>query len=376
LNRDYLLGKDEAANGPPLADSTLSGEYEAPLLELAAALSSGKQINHLGPISTAQKEAAPTLARLSFPKPDRSNLPALDQYAHYVHQGCHAVAGYTEASRGCLHTCTHCPVVPVYDGRFFIVPAQTVMSDIRQQVTAGAKHITFGDPDFLNGPGHALKIAQSLHKEFPDLTFDFTTKVEHIIEKADLFPKLSQLGAAFVVSAFESVSDQVLERLEKGHTAAEMDRALTILAEANLPVQPTWVAFTPWTTLKDYLAMLEWIRTRKLIQHISAVQLSIRLLIPPNSALLKQPDIRDWLGPLDAANFTYCWEHTDPRMDQLQGQIAQIAETAGNDNPNPYRTFAQIEQAAYALAGKTTPQWEQPTIPDLPPPRLTEDWFC
>jgi radical SAM superfamily enzyme YgiQ (UPF0313 family) len=374
LNRDYLLGQDSVVNGRPLADSVLSGEYEEPLLELAAAVLSGQPVNHLPGVSTATSEAAPTLSRLPFPKPDRSNLPPLDKYAHYVERGYHSVAGYTEASRGCLHTCTHCPVVPVYDGRFFIVPAETVLADIRQQVAAGARHVTFGDPDFLNGPGHALKIVRALHREFPHVTFDFTTKVEHILEKADILPELRQLGAAFVVSAFESVSNLVLERLQKGHTAAQMDQALEILNRAELPVQPTWVAFTPWTKLGDYLAMLDWIRAQGLIQHVPAVQLSIRLLVPPNSALLKQPDTKEWLGPLDAANFTYCWAHPDRRMDQLQRQVARIAETAGNDNP--YSAFAQIEQAAYTSAGKPVPQWERPTIPDLPPPRLTEDWFC
>jgi radical SAM superfamily enzyme YgiQ (UPF0313 family) len=226
----------------------------------------------------------------------------------------------------------------------------------------------------LNGPGHALKIVRALHREFPHVTFDFTTKVEHILEKADILPELRQLGAAFIVSAFESVSDLVLERLQKGHTTADMDQALGILSRAEIPVQPTWVAFTPWTKLDDYLAMLDWIRAQGLIQHVPTVQLSIRLLVPPNSALLKQPDTKEWLRPLDAANFTYCWAHPDPRMDRLQSQVARIAEKTGNDNP--YSGFAQIEQAAYTLAGKPVPQWERPTIPDLPPPRLTEDWFC
>lgn len=374
LNREYLLGQDSTANGRPLADSVLSGEYEQPLVELASAVLSEKPTTNLPDISTEGFEALPTLTRLPFPKPNRAKLPTLDNYAHYVHRGYHSVAGYTEASRGCLHTCTHCPVVPVYDGRFFIVPTETVLADIRQQVAAGASHITFGDPDFLNGPGHVLKVVRTLHQEYPHVTFDFTTKVEHILEKAELLPELRRNGAAFVVSAFESVSDRVLERLKKGHTTADMDQALAILAKAELPVQPTWVAFTPWTTLDDYLAMLEWVRTRGLIQHVPAVQFSIRLLVPPHSALLEQPDTKNWLGPLDAANFTYCWEHPDPRMDQLQNRIAQIAETAGNDNP--YATFAKIERSAYEFAGKPAPQWQRPAIPDLSPPRLTEDWFC
>ncbi len=166
-----------------------------------------------------------------------------------------------EASRGCLHTCQHCPVVPVYNGRFFIIPLETVLADIRQQVAAGAKHITFGDPDFLNGPGHALKISRALHAEFPQLTFDFTTKVEHILQHRDLFPEFKQNGATFVVSAFEATSEAILARLNKGHTVAEMETAVAILRDAGLAVQPTWMPFTPWTSLQDYLDLLSWIRT-------------------------------------------------------------------------------------------------------------------
>ncbi len=126
--------------------------------------------------------------------PRRESLPDLGKYARYMDNGTAYPAGYVEASRGCLHTCRHCPVVPIYNGRFFIVPVETVLADIRQQVMAGAQHITFGDPDFLNGPGHARKLAQALHAEFPGLSFDFTTKVEHILAHGDLLAELADLG--------------------------------------------------------------------------------------------------------------------------------------------------------------------------------------
>jgi len=93
--------------------------------------------------------------------------------------------GFAEGSRGCKHWCRHCPVVPVYQGKFRIVQASVVLADIRSQVAMGAEHISFGDPDFLNGPTHALKLARALHAEFPDLTFDATIKVQHLIEQMD-----------------------------------------------------------------------------------------------------------------------------------------------------------------------------------------------
>lgn len=372
MNRGYLLGGNGESR--PVADSVLAGETEPTLVALAQAVLQGEDPASVPGVTTSHRQADPILNRLVFPLPRRESLPELDQYARYMDNGTAYPAGYVEASRGCLHTCRHCPVVPIYNGRFFIVPVETVLADIRQQVAAGAQHITFGDPDFLNGPGHARKLAQSLHTEFPGLSFDFTTKVEHILAHGDLLAELATLGAAFVISAFESPSNHVLARLEKGHTAADMDQALVILDRAGLAVQPTLVAFTPWTTLDDYLDLLTWIRTRNLIAHVPGVQLSVRLLIPPGSALLDQPDTATWIGALDAANFTHAWRHPDPRMDDLHAQVSALAESAGDEDV--YTTFRRIEQAAYGLAGRTPPSWEPPAPLPKPPPRLTEDWFC
>lgn len=367
LNAGVLLA------GP--ADSVIAGEYELPLLELARALQAGRDPASVAGVSTVSTRSTPHLARLRFPIPERSTLLPLERYAHYVHNGRDALAGYVEASRGCLHTCLHCPVVPTYGGRFFVVPAETVLADIRQQVASGAAHITFGDPDFLNGPGHALKVARGLHREFPEVTFDFTTKVEHILERRHLFPEFAGLGCTFVVTAVESVSDLVLRRLEKGHTPADIDEALRILDAARVSMQPTLLAFTPWTTLDDYLAQIEFIRERGLLHHIPPIQLAIRLLVPPGSALLSGPDTREWLGELDPEAFTYRWTHPDSRMDRLYERVSARVELAETSGESPLQTFEAIRSLAYAAAGRSISS--NPFAPLRPaPPRLTENWFC
>lgn len=380
LNSDYLLGLHNGTgqgNGSrPLADSVIAGEYESPLQQWAEALAQGSAAKAVAGVTTAAVQRDTHLERLTFPVPDRKDLPPLGQYAHYMSNGSAVEAGYVEASRGCLHTCRHCPVTPVYGGRFFVTPPETVLADVRQQVEAGARHITFGDPDFLNGPGHALRVTQALHEAFPGLTFDFTTKVEHILERRDLFSTFRAYGASFVVSAFESTSDRILERLQKGHTVADMEEALTIMRRAGIHLQPTWMPFTPWTTMEDYLHMLQWIRANGLIAHVPAVQLSIRMLVPPRSALLDHADVDEWLGPLDHENFTYRWRHPDPRMDRLQADVAQLVEAqSGNDAA---AVFTAVERLAYDAAGRSAPTElaMAAQVLDTPPPRLTEDWFC
>src|SRR6266536_2041574 len=219
LNADYLLEH--------CGDSAIGGEYEAALVALVESLEAG----YSGPLEGVQQRrhaAGPVLQRLPFAVPSRGALPGLKKYAHLDKGGSKELVGYVEASRGCLHLCLHCPIPPVYGGRFFVVPQDIVLDDIRRLARDGATHITFGDPDFLNGPGHSLAIVRAMHGELPSMTFDFTAKVEHILELAGMFPELNRLGCVFMVSAVESLSDTVLANLEKGHTRADVTRALQI----------------------------------------------------------------------------------------------------------------------------------------------------
>lgn len=361
LNADYLLAGR--------VDSVLGGEYEAPLLDLAGRLARDGAAHQAAP--------APHLARLPFAVPARATLPALRRYAGFQRGDTVVPAGYVEASRGCLHTCLHCPLTPVYGERFFVVPREVVLADIAAQVAAGARHITFGDPDFLNGPGHVLRIARELHARWPDLTFDATIKIEHILEQRALFPELAALGCAFVVSAVESLSDEVLRRLDKGHTRADVAEALDILDAAGIPMRPSLLPFTPWTTLDDYLDLLDFFERRELLDHVDPVHFSIRLLVPPGSALLGRPDTAAWLGPLDQANFTYRWAHPDPRLDELQRQVAAVVERGERDGADPAATFHDIKALAYAAAGRIPPASRGGVLTARRAvPRLTESWFC
>src|SRR5205814_9434954 len=236
-------------------------------------------------------------------------------------EGSPHLVGYVEASRGCKHGCRHCPIPPDYDRRFFVVPREVVLADVRQQVAAGAAHVTFGDPDFLNGPRHALAVARALHAEFPALTFDFTAKIEHLLDQRAHLGGLAALGALFVVSAAESLDDAVLTLLDKGHTRADIEEALAVTRAAGLSLRPTWLAFTPWTTLDSYRAWLDFLADEDLVDATDPVQYGLRLLVPPGSWLLDHPALRGHLGPLMPDAFHYAWTHPDPRMDALQSEI-------------------------------------------------------
>ena len=356
LNAEHLL-----AHG---ADSVMSGEVEGPLVELAQRLEAGR---------APERARPPHLARTALPVPSRAALPKLKKYSKLEHGTEVRLAGYVEASRGCKHLCRHCPIPPVYGGRFFVVPVDVVLADVGQLVAAGATHITFGDPDFLNGPKHALAVARALHAQFPAVTFDVTAKVEHLLVLRQDLPELAALGCLFIVSAVESLSDTVLTHLAKGHTGADVRAALAATREAGIALRPTWVAFTPWTTIEDYRAMLDFVGSEELVHHVDPVQFSVRLLIPPGSLLLETEALRPHLGPLVADAFHYHWTHPDPRMDALHAEVSALVAEAAGRQEDPAVTFAAIE--ALAAEGRSAPL--RPGLPaNARPPRLTESWFC
>ncbi len=365
LNSEYLL-----QNG---ADSCIGGEYEAPLVELVESLESESN-DRIGAVARSDSAAKPHLERLSFAVPARDALPILDNYAKLEENGNCRTAGYVEASRGCLHLCTHCPIPPVYEGRFFILPQDVVLEDIRQQVRAGATHITFGDPDFLNGPNHSIAVVRAMHEEFPTLTFDFTAKIEHLLHRGEHLPEFADAGCLFIITAVESLSNTVLEILDKRHTRADVESALGVCRDAGIPLRPTWVAFTPWTTLEDYCEVLHFVEANSLIDHIDPVQFAVRLLIPPGSWLADHPRTLPYRGELDEAAFTYRWQHPDPAMDALHKEVLQLVERDSQSGMDPASTFFRVLELAHGRNPSDA-------VGSLPPDRnrtarLTETWFC
>jgi len=348
--------------------TVLGPEFEDDLADLATSLESG---------STAAPASRSggwlNDRRVVFVQPDRSDLPALSRYATLQVGDTRKIVGYTEATRGCKHRCRHCPIVPVYDGRFRAVPQEVVSADIRAQIAAGAQHITFGDPDFFNGPTHAISLVEALARQHPGVSYDVTIKVEHLRRHATLLPRLVETGCAFVTSAVESLDDRVLAKLEKGHTRADFEAVVAHCASIGLPLSPTFVAFTPWTTLDSYREMLEAIDRLDLVAAVSPIQYAIRLLVPQGSRMLELDDVRARISHFDPRSLTCIWRHDDPRVDTLQQQIEQLV---GQRLTAPRgEMFARARELAYAAADLTPPS-QPPLVARAAVPYLNEPWYC
>jgi radical SAM superfamily enzyme YgiQ (UPF0313 family) len=366
-------------------ETIIGGEFEAALADRIGQLAnkslkqgSGNGSSSIAASASETRTPPISIQRLTFIPPDRHDLPPLRQYAHLLMpEGGFRVAGYTEASRGCKHLCRHCPIVPVYNGVFRVVQQEVVLADIRQQVEAGAEHVTFGDPDFFNGPAHALAIVEAMHRDFPQLSYDVTIKIEHLLRHAGSLRKLRDTGCLFVTSAVESIDDAILARLAKGHTRADFIAVVALFRELGLTLQPTFVPFTPWTSLSGYRELLALIADEGLIEHVAPIQLGIRLLIPAGSRLLELDDLRNAIGGFDSSGLVYPWRHADARMDMLSERVQELANAGDRLKRSRTDTFVRIWRATAELAGENVAS-DNPVLRTSTRtiPHFTEPWYC
>jgi radical SAM superfamily enzyme YgiQ (UPF0313 family) len=355
------------------AETILGGEFEAGLLSLICRLQTGQAQ------SVPQPEPVISLERQQFLVPDRQDLPPPFTYARLIMgPEQERLTGYTEASRGCKHLCRHCPIVPVYAGRFRVVQREVVLEDIRRQVAAGAEHITFGDPDFFNGIGHAMPLVQALHTEFPHLTYDVTIKIEHLLQHATHLPTLRDTGCVLITSAVEAVQDRILHLLDKGHTRQDFFEALELCRGVGLPLNPTFVAFMPWTTLDDYIELLTVLAAQDLMAHVAPIQLAMRLLVPAGSTLLALPEMQPYLTGFDASALTYRWVHPDARVDQLCDEALKLVQSSEAEAASRPEIFTRLWSAAHKAIGRPVPSVPEPVVAPRrgPIPYLNEPWYC
>ncbi len=345
------------------------GESEPDLVSWANALREGNG-------STLEQATIVRHDKIEFLTPDRTDLPPLVRYAHLVlPDGATRVSGFVDSTRGCKHLCRHCPVVPVYEGKFRVVPVEVVLADIAQQIESGAQHISFGDHDFLNGPTHALNVVRALHERYPQLTYDATIKIQHLIDHAELLPELKRTGCLFIIAAVESVDDRVLDYLAKHHTRADFYRAVGLVREAGIALAPTWVAFHPWSTLESYLALLKSLVELRLVEAVPPVQLMIRLLIPSGSKLLELPGFHDLIGEFHQKLLGYPWRNPDPRVDALQREIQAYVAEAEKANIPRRTIFEHIWGMAHDASGKAVPSLANADLGQSIP-HMSEPWYC
>ena len=322
-------------------DSAIVGEWDEPLTALAGQITqNGKnglssdaasripglfyprsgQIA-VSPYFPAKKPSHGEGQASHFRVPARHLLPGLDKYPQpHVAKLCGEpkIVGGTEITRGCHHACSYCSVVAAYGRRVLVVPEDVVIEDVRYLVQAGMTHLTFQDAEFINAKHHGIRILRRLHSEFPHLTYDLTTRMDHVLENKAVIREMVDLGVKFITSALEFPSQRMLDAIDKELTVEQIREGARFLQTTAIRLNPTFIMFNPWSSLEDMIGFREFVEDTGLDATIDPIQYETRLTLYKGSPLLQSEFIRSL--ELTEREFHYDWKHPDSRVDQLYAQ--------------------------------------------------------
>ncbi|MEV7231088.1 RCCLKC-tail radical SAM protein [Polymorphospora sp. NPDC051019] len=275
--------------------------------------------------TASRMTARPPRRRITATAPARHLFPSLVHYpAHHTGLG---LMGNIEVSRGCHHKCTYCSVYGAYDGGVAPYQLETVLADARQLADDGVRHFFFIDAEFFNSRTLGVEVVRQIAAEFPGSTFEFTTRVDHILDYPELLEELVSLGLRRVTSALEFPSDRILRIFDKGIDVAHMRAAIAEAERIGFELNPTFIPFTPWVRYEELLTFEDFLVETGLARVVEPTALQTRLLLFKGSPLLQSP----WLADVDLVDqgFHLDWTHPDRRVEALWQQRRNEAEDAG-----------------------------------------------
>jgi radical SAM superfamily enzyme YgiQ (UPF0313 family) len=324
LNAARLPGK--------YGDFAVVGEWEQPLVNLAHHFATGEVLDKIGLVNARDAAAGmiphPYITRNKITVADRSVAPPLFKYPQpHVEKllgVTGVVVGGVESTRGCHHKCTYCSVYAAYDGKVIPIGDEIVFEEVRNLVKQGMTHLTFTDAEFFNAKNQGLRILRVLHAEFPELTYDFTTRVDHILEHEEALREMKDLGVRFITSALEFPSQMVLDVVSKDISLADIELAIKKLRNIGIRLSPTFIMFNPWIGKDDIAIFKDFIKRNELDDVVDPIQYETRLHLYKGSPLLSRASTAGL--ELTEFEFHFDWKHPDAEVDAMYFSSVSPAE--------------------------------------------------
>ena len=188
-----------------------------------------------------------------------------------------------QSKRGCVYKCVYCTYRNVEGWGYRTRDPERVADEIEElNRKAGVKTFDFVDSTFNSPPGHALEVCEAIIRRDLGVHLD-TTNFTPAAASNELLSAMRHAGFRTLGITAESASDPVLEKLEKGFTAAKA-RDVAERVE-KMGIRALWIFLVGGPgensrTLEETLKFAEW-----RLNHGDAVYLTVGLRIYPGTTL-------------------------------------------------------------------------------------------
>ena len=336
-------------------DYVVLGEGDETILELVAALSSGKDVGGVAGIAFLENGQV----RSTGPRAGPQRFDTVPNYE--------LIAGYrvmsrwdvlrqlrlplvtVQASRGCHFHCTYCIVDTMFAGGYRKRDIESVIRDLKDKRKYG-RELLFVDNEFASLPNRTKALLRRMIEE--DLDYDILVLARSEIACQDeLLGLMRQAGVTQIYQGYESIEPATLEGYDKRQTVARIQQAIDKLHAYGFRISGSFVLGADTDTLQTVEATTRFVLDSGL---------TISYFFPLWGHYVEKKNNNSSIVPRHRAIFK-SWAHSDgnfvshfPRQmrpSQLQTALVQAHQ----------RVFSAGEIGQALVQGRFQDAWEKAT---------------
>jgi len=188
-----------------------------------------------------------------------------------------------QTKRGCVYKCVYCTYRNVEGWGYRLRDPERVADEIEELwKKTGVRSFDFVDSTFNSPPGHAIEVCEAISRRKMKVHLD-TTNFTPATASEELLTAMRHAGFRTLGITAESASDAVLEKLEKGFTAAKVRDVAERVEKAGIRTLWIFLVGGPGETERTLEETLAFAASR--LVRGDAVYLTVGLRIYPGTTL-------------------------------------------------------------------------------------------
>jgi len=264
-------------------DYAVAGDGERASVNLVNAIAEGREPESIAGVVRADGN------RVHFSPPgedadlDSLPSPSLHRWIDLKRYERNGATIPIQTKRGCVFKCVYCTYRNV-EGWGYRMRSPKLVADEIEELNRRARvnNFDFVDSTFNSPPGHALEVCEEISRRNLAVHLD-TTNFTPAAASAELLAAMRRAGFRTLGITAESASDPVLERLEKGFTAAKVREVAERVEKSGIRALWIFLVGGPGETRKSLEETLRFARWR--LDRGDSVYLTVGLRIYPGTTL-------------------------------------------------------------------------------------------
>jgi radical SAM superfamily enzyme YgiQ (UPF0313 family) len=339
----------------PSVDVVVLGEGERTIVDLIDALERGSPLSEVAGILHREAGAVAVSPRRALVS-DLDHLPFPER--DYVRRSYaqHHVAG-VYASRGCVHECTFCQIVRLYElssgSPYRTRSGANIAAELESLVSNhGIHNFLFVDDEFIQGSPRRIRALREFVEVMRQTGLDIGFSIQYRADQGhqrDLLAALKSVGLTTVFIGVESGLESVLDRYDKKINRGMVERSLAVARELELMLIAGYILFDPYTTFDELQANVNYLTSEAAPTILDLHGMIILKGTPDESRLSQQ-------GLLKEEGFQLYYRTHDPNMRAFKDLLGRYYPFSSPGVGNIYRLhlmigrFASSERDAARLA--------------------------